>query len=193
MGVINLGALVEKLRKKLSGDFVSKTTYPSGSDAGVIKVDSTYATAVTTGGKLKATEIAAASYSEANDAAFVSKATLDNLIAAGTLGGSGLTWTVLWEEGEEPKSTGTGSANKITIDESLYDYKALIFVFRRAADFTMPASMYVVDTTYTSTTIPGCNANGNAITIGMDITEHDIIIRDGTGINGYWRKIIGIK
>ena len=87
MGVINLGAIVEKLRKKLSADFISKTDYPSGSDAGVIKVDSTYATAVTTGGKLKATEITAEAYSEANDAAFISKATLDNVLAAQPSGG----------------------------------------------------------------------------------------------------------
>ena len=88
MGVINLGALVEKLRKKLSGDgFITSTDYASSSSGGVIKTDTAYATDITSGGKLKAKEITAEAYSEANDAAFISKATLDNVL--NTISGGG--------------------------------------------------------------------------------------------------------
>lgn len=87
MGVINLGALVEKLKSKLSGSFVSNTDYASSSTGGVIKTDSTYATDITEAGKLKSKAITAANYDSANSAAFISKGTLDNLIAAGAFGG----------------------------------------------------------------------------------------------------------
>lgn len=38
MGVINLSILVEKLRKKLSGDFVKKTDYATKTKAGLVKI-----------------------------------------------------------------------------------------------------------------------------------------------------------
>lgn len=38
MGVINLSILVEKLRKKLSGDFVKKTDYATKTKFGVVKI-----------------------------------------------------------------------------------------------------------------------------------------------------------
>lgn len=104
MGVINIGALVEKLKKKLAGDFVEKTDYPSGDNAGVIKIDSTYATEVTSGGKLKAKELTAANYETANAGAFVSKGSLDNLIAAGAVGG-GMTWTKIFDDAAAGGST----------------------------------------------------------------------------------------
>lgn len=122
MGVINLGALVEKLRKKLSGDFISKTDYPSGDNAGVIKVDSTYATEVTSGGKLKAKAITAASYDEANDGAFISKATLDNLKTAGKLGGL----TQLYAAPETPETI-TNDA-EFTLTDNPINYKELLIV-----------------------------------------------------------------
>lgn len=142
MGVINLGAIVEKLKKAMSGSFVTKTTYPSGTDAGVIKVDSTYATAVTTGGKLKATEITAEAYAEANDAAFVSKATLDNVLAAQPSGG--LTETELFK----------GSTN-LSADQALSDkitgYKFLVCVFAdqysEHFNVVVPVSFVVLGTT----------------------------------------------
>lgn len=88
MGVINLGILVKKIMSKISGaGYIKDTDYASSSKGGTIKVDTTYATDVTTGGKLKAKEITAEAYSEANDAAFISKATLDNVLAAQPSGG----------------------------------------------------------------------------------------------------------
>ena len=97
MGVINLGVLVKKIMGKIAGaGYVKDTDYASSTKGGTIKVDSTYATDITSGGKLKAKEIAAEAYAEANDAAFISKATLDNLITAGAIGG-GMTWTKIWE------------------------------------------------------------------------------------------------
>ena len=108
MGVINIGALVEKLKKKLAGaGFITKTDYASSSAGGVIKTDSTYATDITSGGKLKSTTISAASYADANSAAFISKGTLDALITAGTIGGGGMTWTKLFEGAVASSGTGT--------------------------------------------------------------------------------------
>ena len=68
--------------------FIEATDYATGTTGGTIKVDGTYQVELTSGGKIKAKEVAAADYASANDASFISKGTLDNLIAAGTLGGS---------------------------------------------------------------------------------------------------------
>ena len=38
MGVINLGTLVEQIRKKLSGSFIKSTDYASASKAGIVKI-----------------------------------------------------------------------------------------------------------------------------------------------------------
>ena len=65
-----------------TSSFIEATDYATSTTGGTIKVDSTYAIELTSGGKLKAKEITAAGYSEANDAAFISKATLDNVLAA---------------------------------------------------------------------------------------------------------------
>ena len=130
MGVINLGALVEKLKNKMASSFVTKTSYPSGSDAGVIKVDSTYATAVTTGGKLKAAEITAEAYSEANDAAFISKATLDNVLAAQPAPAAGVSLTSIfsgsYSRGEQSFTYPSG--------KSLSDYSVMILVGKVGTD-----------------------------------------------------------
>lgn len=89
MGLVNLSILVERIKKKLlNSGFITNTDYASSSAGGVIKTDSTYSTDITSGGKLKAKEISASDYASANDSAFVSKATLDNLIESGALGGS---------------------------------------------------------------------------------------------------------
>ena len=40
MGVINLGTLVDKIRKKLSGTFIKTTDYATDSAAGIVKVGS---------------------------------------------------------------------------------------------------------------------------------------------------------
>lgn len=40
MGVINLGTLVDKIRKKLAGDYISKTDVATASAAGIVKVGS---------------------------------------------------------------------------------------------------------------------------------------------------------
>lgn len=40
MGVINLGTLVEKIRKKLSGTFIKTTDYATATAAGIVKVGS---------------------------------------------------------------------------------------------------------------------------------------------------------
>ena len=99
MGLINLSILVERIKKKLeTSGFIKDTDYASSSEGGTIKVDSTYATDITSGGKLKAKEITAEGYSEANDGAFISKATLDNLIESGALGGGGITIEKIYDK-----------------------------------------------------------------------------------------------
>lgn len=125
MGVINLGILVKKIMSKISGaGYIKDTDYASSSKGGTIKVDSTYATEVTSGGKLKAKEITAEAYSEANDAAFISKATLDNVLAGHSGGGSI----------DELYYNSTGSAapqtSPCTLSKSSADYKFLIVVIK---------------------------------------------------------------
>ena len=175
-----------------SSGFLKATNYATSTTGGTVKVDGTYQIELTSGGKLKAKEITAAGYSDANDASFISKGTLDNLITAGMLGGGGLEWDTLWIEGESPKATGTGSENKLTVTDSIYDYKLLLIEFRRQTDFSMPA-MVIVNENLPSVTTVGTNANGNVITIALDISEHDITIREGVGINGYWHAVYGLK
>lgn len=83
MGVINLGILVKKIMGKISGaGYIKSTDYATGTTGGTIKLDAAYATDITSGGKLKAKEISSESYAAANDAAFISKATLDNVLEA---------------------------------------------------------------------------------------------------------------
>ena len=175
-----------------SSGFLEATDYATSTTGGTVKVDGTYQIELTSGGKLKAKEITAAGYSDANDASFISKGTLDNLITAGMLGGGGLEWDTLWIEGESPKATNTGSENKLTVTDSIYDYKLLLIEFRRQTDFSMPV-MVIVNENLPSVTTVGNNANGNVITIALDISEHDITIREGVAINGYWHAVYGLK
>lgn len=124
MGVINLGALVEKLRKKLSGSgFVTNTDYATSSTGGVIKTNSTYATDISSG-SLKAKEITASNYASANNAAFISKKTLDNLITAGTLGGGGL--TQLYTAPAEPVTITNNL--EFTLTDNAENYKGIVIV-----------------------------------------------------------------
>ena len=67
--------------------FLTATDYATDTTGGVIKVDSTYALELTSGGKLKGKEIASDNYSEANSGALISKATLDNVLAGYSTGG----------------------------------------------------------------------------------------------------------
>lgn len=85
--------------------FIKATSYATGTTGGTVKVDSTYAIELTSGGKLKAKEIASEDYSAANDGAFVSKATLDNVIA--TLPSGGMTPTLIYHDTVSVSSTPT--------------------------------------------------------------------------------------
>lgn len=119
MGVINLGILIKKIMGKISGaGYIKDTDYASSSKGGTIKIDSTYATDITSGGKLKAKEITAEAYSEANDAAFISKKTLDNVLAAQPA--QGMTFDLLLE-----KTTSTASGTELTLEKNYTDYKIL--------------------------------------------------------------------
>lgn len=123
--------------------FVKDTDYATGTKGGTVKVDSTYAIELTSGGKLKAKEITAAGYSEANDAAFISKATLDNVLAAQPTP-QGFSETELFN----------GTAN-LTVDQALSDkisnYKFLVCVFsdeyNELFSVVVPVSLVVLGTT----------------------------------------------
>ena len=65
-----------------SSGFLTATDYATSTAGGTVKVDGTYQIELTSGGKLKAKELTAEAYASANDAAFVSKGTLDNVLAA---------------------------------------------------------------------------------------------------------------
>ena len=105
MGVINLGVLIKKVMSRVaSAGYIKADSYASSTTGGTIKTDSTYATDITIGGKLKAKEITAEAYEEANDAAFISKATLDNVLAAQPSGGGA---TVLFEDENPSQSANT--------------------------------------------------------------------------------------
>lgn len=103
---------------------VTDTDYATDSAGGVIKVDSTYAIELTSGGKLKAKAITAEAYAEANSAAFVSKATLDNVLAAQPAPPTGATFDTLLE-----KTTATASGTEVTLLHDYTDYKVLFFVY----------------------------------------------------------------
>lgn len=134
MGVINLSILIKKIMGKISGaGFIKDTSYASSSKGGTIKVDSTYATDITSGGKLKAKEITAEAYAEANDAAFISKATLDNVLAAQPAPAAGLTFTEIFSgaytTGDQAFTYPTG--------KTIADYSGMVVVAQNSDDFEM--------------------------------------------------------
>jgi len=144
MGVINLGILVKKIMGKISGaGYIKDTDYASSSKGGTIKVDSTYATDITSGGKLKAKEITAEAYAEANDAAFISKATLDNVLASQGGGSS----VELLLDSDYSDTIQVGSQYLRTIEgKDLTQYKFLITGMTGSGDQVLCAPMLMVTT-----------------------------------------------
>lgn len=143
MGLVNLSILVERIKKKLSGDFVSKTDYASSSSGGVIKIDSTYATDITSGGKLKAKEISADDYASANDGAFISKATLDNVLAS--QGGGSSVELLLDSDYSDTVQVGAQYLRTIT-GKDLTQYKFLIAGMTGSTDSVLCAPLLMVNT-----------------------------------------------
>ena len=92
MGVINLGLLVEKIAKKLSaGGFIKESDYATSSKAGTVRMSATNGISTASqNGVLQPATKTAEQYAAASNNLFISKGTLDALIAAGTLGGSSL-------------------------------------------------------------------------------------------------------
>lgn len=189
MGVINLGALVEKLKKKLAASgFITSTDYASASTGGVIKTDTTYATDITTGGKLKAKEIAAESFSEANDAAFISKKTIDNLKTAGYFGGgSSGTWTLLLG-----KNVGSSKeAYEGSISDALQRFKQIV-VYRYMSETEICGSG-VLDLTNLSSAVTSAwiPVASNTISAYSGVVH---IENDGfTGTSGGFYSVWGIS
>lgn len=131
-----------------TSSFIEATDYATSTTGGTVKVDSTYAIELTSGGKLKAKEISAAGYSDANDAAFISKATLDNVLAAQP-SPQGFTETELFK-----------GSSVLTTDQDLTDkianYKILACVFADNYDEHFTIMVPVALVTLGTTVFNGC-------------------------------------
>lgn len=165
MGVINLGILVKKIMGKIAGaGYVKDTDYASISKGGTIKVDSTYATDITSGGKLKAKEITAEAYSEANDAAFISKKTLDNVLASQPSGG--MTLEQLFS-GSIPQ----GSTTWKSLSKNYTDYSMLLVVmagtYNANAGEVIPTAIIPTD----STSSVKFDFGGNVVDLRFDAND----------------------
>ena len=178
MGVINLGILVKKIMSKIAGaGYIKDTDYASSTKGGTIKTDATYATDITSGGKLKAKEITAEAYAEANDAAFISKATLDNVLAAQPAPATGLTFTEVFSGSY---STGTQSLTYPT-GKSIADYSGFVFVGQNAEDFDtlwIPKELLSIPEYYVQLRMSNFYNDGSARSIKFKLTK------DGTAMDG---------
>lgn len=183
MGVINLGILVRKIMSKIArAGYIKDTDYASSTKGGTIKTDSTYATDITSGGKLKAKEITAEAYSEANDAAFISKATLDNVLAAQP---AAVTMDLLF--------SGNLSAGAATyaLSHNYTDYDLLLCNQQSAADYATGGWVTAVSTLLTGS--GKYNNLGANAKIGFDPSDPDAFTTssDTGATTGY--MIYGIK
>lgn len=80
MGVINLGILVEKIKRKLIGSgFVTGTDYATASTGGVVKVSGTYGAYVSGAGVLYPAVRTVSQYENDQSTFFISKGTLENV------------------------------------------------------------------------------------------------------------------
>lgn len=171
MGLVNLSILVERIKKKLeSSGFIKNTDYASSSTGGVIKVDSTYATEITSGGKLKAKEISASDYESANDSAFISKGTLDNVLAS--QGGGRFSKTSIWTGDADFGTQGT----HVTLSTDYDTFDALYLVFKNDTTKVM-SPMFV----FTDDVPVAESATGN--TIGTGVSTNTV---NSVTLGGFW-------
>lgn len=186
MGLVNLSILVERIKKKLlNSGFITNTDYASSSTGGVIKTDSTYATDITSGGKLKAKEISASDYASANDSAFISKATLDNLVDAGAMGGAVVFSTTpqkigKWIDNKDMYRVCipfTNSGSDISVDMIAgdgYDADTLIFecAFINKADGTVVGLNYIYQSYADASLQPSYNTSTKKINMKGQSTNN---------------------
>ena len=183
MGVINLGILIKKVMSKVAGaGYIKADSYASSTTGGTIKTDSTYATDITSGGKLKAKEITAEAYSEANDAAFISKATLDNVLA--TLGG-GFTKETIWTG-----SQSLSAASTDTVLKDVNDYKMIgLLTDSSGVVVETVLGMYASEGTVTPFWF-AANSNAQMTVCTCAITATTLTTRTGVGGSGMTLKAI---
>lgn len=82
MGVINLGILIEKVKRKLiNSGFVRNTDYASNDTGGVVKTSASYGTAISAGGAFYGSVRTESQYNSGSNATLISKGTLENVIA----------------------------------------------------------------------------------------------------------------
>lgn len=177
MGLVNLSILVERIKKKLeSSGFIKNTDYASSSTGGVIKTDTTYATDITTGGKLKAKEISASDYETANDSAFISKGTLDNVLASLPTPATGITFTEVLNG-----SYSTGNPDfTYPSGKSFSDYSGMLIVANLSGEdmdtLILPREIFSIPTYYVQVKL-GVFFNDNADR-GLKIQLN----KDGSGV-----------
>lgn len=187
MGLLNLSILVNRIKNHLQKDgYVKNTDYASSYTAGVVKVDSTYATEITSGGKLKAKEISSEAYSEANDSAFISKATLDNVLSGFS---GGFTADVLFDGGDN-KPDAVQNAT-VTLAHDYSDYKMFAVILQRSDLSDTTAFFYGQGAKQLSVYV---NSNGNVQPLGVSFATNVMTFTDvvaGTGMKT--DKVIGFK
>ena len=170
------------MSKVASAGYINADSYASNTTGGTIKTDSTYATDITTGGKLKAKEITAEAYSEANDAAFISKATLDNVLAAQ---GGGFTKEAIW--------TGSQALNVASSDTMLKDvndYK-MIGLLTDSSGVSVETVLGVTSSEGTVTPFWfASNSNAQMVICTCAITSTTLTTRTGVGGAGMTLKAI---
>lgn len=82
MGVINLGILIDKIKRKLlKSGFVTNTDYATADVAGVVKYNNTVGTTVNSSGVLTGITRTEAQYNSGGNGMIICKGTLENIIA----------------------------------------------------------------------------------------------------------------
>lgn len=174
-----------------SSGFLKATNYATSTTGGTVKVDGTYQIELTSGGKLKAKEVSAEDYPAANDASFISKGTLDNVLAALPSGGGAI--DTLWEEDEENPTACTAGAG-VTLTHNSVDYKFLVVVLRRSDKSLYIPSLFITSVQNAAIAPAGVNNNGNAVPVVATLNGTAITLPNDTGMGSlYWHKVYGIK
>ena len=110
MGVINLGLLVEKIKRKLEDSgFIKNTDYATASAAGVVKI----------GNNIDVTEAGVISVPDATEST-KGVVSLSDIVSGGM--------EKIYEEESTPKD----STSSITLSKSSADYSALFIVYKRS-------------------------------------------------------------
>lgn len=197
MGVINLGALVEKLKKKLSGaGFVTSTDYATASKGGVVKVGTTGGLQVSSGTLKGKTLADAAAYAAAGDDVVMTKG--DMAYAGG--GGGSASVDVLWNG---TPADAQSASTELTLEHDVTDYNIILVTtvgndstLKNQMTSVLDGSSIIVGTGDDSQIIiHGCSGSGsiNALAAFKFTTATKLTVSASAGTQYYFYKIVGIK